>query len=65
VMRQLTCVSSRSSFALSIMRGYAHNWSAVLCLYLAALVMLTPVSARVSKWKVRHDYVTWVTDGGT
>ena len=64
-MRQLTCMSSRSSFVLSIMRGYAHNWSAVLCLYLAALVMLTPVLARVSKWGVRHDYVTWVTDGGT
>jgi hypothetical protein len=63
-MRQLTCVSSRSSFGLSIMRGYAHNWSAVLCLYLAALVMSTPISVRVSKWKVGHEYVTWVTDGG-
>jgi hypothetical protein len=33
--------------------------------YLAALVMLTPVSARVSKWKVRHEDVTWVADEGT
>jgi hypothetical protein len=51
------CALYHERIRAQLVGGFVSLW--------AALVMLTPISARVSKWWVRHDYVTWVTDGGT
>ena len=62
VMRPLTCVSSRSSFALSIMKRYAHNWWRFCVLFGRAGHVDASFGASV---QVEGPYVTWVAYEGT